>query len=78
MRMLSSICLLSKALGEGAKINGHEWHYKTISHHTNNAYNHEQDFKGICVKEELEKWDSVLFLFFFLSYLFALKPFIFS
>jgi len=29
--------------------------YKTISHHTNNAYNYEQDFEGICIRKELEK-----------------------
>jgi len=57
-------------LGEGVKINGYEWHCKTISHHTNNADNHEQDFKGIHTREELEKWDSVLFFFFSLVFFF--------
>jgi hypothetical protein len=42
-------------LGEGAIDGGHEPHYKTILHCTNNAYNHEQDIEGIHIKEELEK-----------------------
>ncbi len=46
--------------------------YNTISHHTNNAYNHEQDFEGICIREKLEKRNNVFFIFF-LNYYFYLK-----
>jgi hypothetical protein len=42
-------------LGEGAKVDGHEQHCKTILHHANNIYNYEQHVEGICIKEELEK-----------------------
>jgi hypothetical protein len=52
---LLSFFLLPKALGEGIVDDGHERHCKTILHHTNSAYNHEQDIKGICIREELEK-----------------------
>ncbi len=60
---LLSFCLLTKALGEGAIDDGHEWHCQTILHHTNNAYNHEQNVKGIHIREEFEKRNNVLFFF---------------
>jgi len=72
--MLSLFWLLPKALGEGAKDDGHEQHCKTILYHTNNAYNHEQHMEGICIKEELEKQNNVFILFFF-SYFFSLKAY---
>jgi len=71
-------------LGEGAIDGGHEPHYKTILHRTNNAYDHEQDVKGIRIREELEKQNNVLFFFFFfllfppkVSSSYASTPFLF-